>query len=98
MYPPEELRKQMQRDIHSRLKKIEGQIRGLQGMIDADKECEQILTQLRAAQSALKSVSALVLKSFLMKCYSEMGKEPTPDEIYHKLEKTVLMLTKFIGA
>ena len=66
-------------------------------MVNDGKECEQILTQLRAAQAALKSVSALVLKSFLMKCYSEIGKEPTPDEIYHKLEKTVLMLTKFIG-
>ncbi len=35
MYPSDELKKQMQRDIQSRLKKIEGQIRGLQGMIDA---------------------------------------------------------------
>ncbi|MCL4502129.1 MAG: metal-sensitive transcriptional regulator [Deltaproteobacteria bacterium] len=98
MYLPDELKEEMQRNILSRLRKIEGQIRGLQGMVNDGKECEQILTQLRAAQSALKSVSALVLKSFLMKCYSESGKEPTPDEIYHKLEKTVLMLTKFIGA
>ena len=98
MYLPDELKEEMQKNILSRLRKIEGQIRGLQGMVNDGKECEQILTQLRAAQAALKSVSALVLKSFLMKCYSEIGKEPTPDEIYHKLEKTVLMLTKFIGA
>jgi DNA-binding FrmR family transcriptional regulator len=98
MYLPDELKEEMQKNILSRLRKIEGQIRGLQGMVNDGKECEQILTQLRAAQSALKSVSALVLKSFLMKCYSEIGKEPTPDEIYHKLEKTVSMLTKFIGA
>ena len=32
-----------------------------------------------------------------MKCYGEVGKEPNPDEIYHKLEKTVQLLTKFIG-
>ena len=89
MYLPDEIKEEMQ-NILSRLRKIEGQIRGLQGMVNDGKECEQILTQLRAAQSALKSVSALVLKSFLMKCYSEIGKEPTPDEIYHKLEKTVV--------
>jgi DNA-binding FrmR family transcriptional regulator len=44
MYPSAELKKQMQGDIHTRLKKIAGQIRGLQGMIAADKDCEQILT------------------------------------------------------
>jgi CsoR family transcriptional regulator, copper-sensing transcriptional repressor len=97
MYLPDELKEEMQANILSRLRKIEGQIRGLQGMIKDDKECEQILTQLRAAQAALKSVSGLVLKSYLMKCYTEIGKEPSPDEIYHKMEKTVVMLSKFIG-
>ncbi len=98
MYLPDELREEMQRNILSRLRKIEGQIRGLQGMVSGDKECEQILTQLRAAQSALKSVTTLVLKSYLTKCYSEIGEKPNPEELYRKLEKTVVLLTKFIGA
>ncbi len=98
MYLPATLKEEMQRNILSRLRKIEGQIRGLQGMVNDDQGCEDILTQLRAAQSALKSVSALVLKSFLMKCYGELGKEPSPEATYHKLEKTVVMLTKFIEA
>jgi DNA-binding FrmR family transcriptional regulator len=76
---------------------IEGQIRGLQGMVSDDKECEQILTQLRAAQSALKSLTSLMLKSYLTKCYSEIGQKPNPEELYRKLEKTVVLLTKFIG-
>lgn len=97
MYLPDEIKEEMQGNIISRLRKIEGQIRGLQGMVSEGKECEAILTQLRAAQSALKSVSSLVLKSFLMKCYGEIGKEPTPEELYRKLEKTVVLLTKFIG-
>ena len=97
MYLPIEVKEEMQRNILSRLRKIEGQIRGLQGMVSNGKECEQILTQMRAAQSALKSVAGLVLKSYLTKCYSEMGQNPNPDEMYHKLEKTVSLLTKFIG-
>jgi CsoR family transcriptional regulator, copper-sensing transcriptional repressor len=97
MYLPGEVKEEMQRNILSRLRKIEGQIRGLQGMVTNGKECEQILTQLRAAQSALKSVTGLVIKSYLTKCYSEMGEHPNPDEMYHKLEKTVVLLTKFIG-
>ncbi len=97
MYLPDELREEMQHNILSRLRKIEGQIRGLQGMVSGDKECEQILTQLRAAQSALKSVTALVLKSYLTKCYREIGEKPNPEDLYRKLEKTVNLLTKFIG-
>ncbi len=98
MYLPDEMKEEMQRNIISRLRKVEGQIRGLQGMVTESKECEQILTQLRAAQSALKSVSALVLKSYLLKCYSQIGSKANPEEVYHKLEKTVVLLTKFIGS
>ena len=97
MYLPDAMKEEMQHNILSRLRKIEGQIRGLQGMVSSDQECEQILTQLRAAQSALKSVATLVLKSLLMKCYTEIGAEPTPEEVFRKMEKTVVILTKFIG-
>jgi CsoR family transcriptional regulator, copper-sensing transcriptional repressor len=97
MYFPEEVKEQMQRNIISRLKKIEGQIRGLQYMIGDGKPCEQILVQVRAAQSALKSVGNLVLKSYLMKCFSDVGEEPTPEEIWTKLDETLVVLTKFIG-
>ncbi len=98
MYLPDEVKEEMQRNIISRLRKIEGQIRGLQGMVNGDKECEQILTQLRAAQFALKSVTSLVLKSYLTKCYSGMDQKLNPEELYRKLEKTIVLLTKFIGA
>jgi CsoR family transcriptional regulator, copper-sensing transcriptional repressor len=98
MYLPDDVKEEMQRNILSRLRKIEGQVRGLQGMVNGNKECEQILTQLRAAQAALKSVTALVLKSYLTKCYSEMSEKSNPDDMYRKLEKTVTLLTKFIGA
>ncbi len=96
MYPSDELKKQMQRDIQSRLKKIEGQIRGLQGMIDADKDCEQILTQARAAQAALKAVGNLILKVYLVKCYAGSGREQSPVEIFSRLDQAINMLSKFV--
>jgi DNA-binding FrmR family transcriptional regulator len=96
MYPSDEVKKQMQRDIHSRLKKIEGQIRGLQGMIDADKDCEQILTQARAAHSALKAVCNLILKVYLVKCYGESSKEENAEGAFIRLDKAIDMLSRFI--
>jgi CsoR family transcriptional regulator, copper-sensing transcriptional repressor len=94
---PEEVKEQMQRNIISRLKKIEGQVRGLQHMFDDGKPCEQILVQVRAAQSALKSVSNLMLKNYLVKCFSEIGEEPNPEEVWAKLDETLGVLSKFIG-
>ncbi len=93
----EQTKEQMQRNVVSRLRKIEGQVRGLQSMIVDGKECEDILIQVRAVQSALKSVSALVLKTYLLKCYSEMGQNPDPEEIFTRLDKMVSVLGKFIG-
>ncbi len=93
---PDEVKEEMQRNILSRLKKSEGQVRGLHSMVCNDKECESILTQLRAAQFALKSVTALVLKSYLTKSYHEHNGKPNTEDLYHKLEKTVAMMTKLI--
>jgi DNA-binding FrmR family transcriptional regulator len=92
----EELKKQMQRNIQARLKKIEGQVRGLQGMIEADKECEQILTQARAAHAALKAVCNLILKVYLVKCYRESADEQSPEGAFVRLDKAVDMLSRFI--
>ena len=92
----EELKKQMQRNIQARLKKIEGQVRGLQGMIEADKECEQILTQARAAHAALKAVCNLILKVYLIKCYGESANEQVPEGTFVRLDKAIDMLSRFI--
>jgi CsoR family transcriptional regulator, copper-sensing transcriptional repressor len=97
MYFPDDGKQEMQRNIISRLKKIEGQVRGLQNMLGDGKPCEQILVQVRAAQSALKSVSNLILKSYLMKCFSDVGEEPTPEEVWAKMDETLGVVTKFIG-
>ena len=47
------------------LKKIEGQVRGLQSMIDDEKYCIDILNQLKAVKNALVSVEGKILKSHL---------------------------------
>ena len=98
MYLPGSVKDELQGNILARLKKIEGQIRGLQAMVTESRECDQILTQVRAAQSALRSVSELVIKSYLLKCYHEISSKPTPEDMLTRLDKIVGVLTKFIGA
>lgn len=51
----------LNRDLIIRLNRIEGQIKGIKGMVEKDVYCDDILTQVSAAQSALSSVSKLIL-------------------------------------
>jgi DNA-binding FrmR family transcriptional regulator len=55
----------------SRLKKIEGQIRGIQKMVEGERECESIITQLVAVRAAIESVGALVLNNYMKICFRE---------------------------
>ena len=54
--------------LNNRLKRIEGQIRGLQKMIEEDKYCIDVITQTSAIRSALKSVEDVLLESHLSTC------------------------------
>ena len=54
-----------------RLRRIEGQVRGIAKMIDDDKYCIDILTQISAASSALRSVALNLLDDHLDNCVSE---------------------------
>jgi CsoR family transcriptional regulator, copper-sensing transcriptional repressor len=60
------------KDAHlRRLRRIEGQIRGLQRMIDNDEYCIDVLTQISAATRALQAVSIALLDEHLKHCVSE---------------------------
>jgi CsoR family transcriptional regulator, copper-sensing transcriptional repressor len=54
--------------LRARLRRIEGQVRGIAKMLDADRSCEDIVTQLMAVRSSLDTVGALVLDSHLGSC------------------------------
>jgi DNA-binding FrmR family transcriptional regulator len=55
-------------DVQARLKRIEGQVRGLQKMVDNDDYCIDILTQITAASNALKKVAVGLLDDHIRHC------------------------------
>ncbi|MGQ9598789.1 MAG: metal-sensitive transcriptional regulator [Anaerolineae bacterium] len=55
-------------EITNRLKRIEGQVRGLQRMVIEEQECEAILTQLMATRAALDRVGLLIAENFVSQC------------------------------
>lgn len=65
-------------EVLARLRKIEGQVRGLQKMVDNDEYCIDILTQITAASNALKKVAVGLLDDHIRHCVvqgSENGKD-----------------------
>ena len=55
-------------EITNRLKRVEGQVRGLQRMVEEHRDCEAILTQLMAARAALDRVGLLLAEDFVHEC------------------------------
>ena len=60
-----------QETLLKRLKRIEGQIRGIQRMIQNDRDCESIITQLAAIRSAIEGVGALLLNNYMKLCFTK---------------------------
>ena len=83
------------KNVLSRLRRIEGQIRGIQKMVAEEQDCEQVLIQVKAAQAALRAASGLILKNYLAECYTRGGGE-TPDEVLDRLTRTAEVITRFI--
>jgi CsoR family transcriptional regulator, copper-sensing transcriptional repressor len=63
-----------------RLKKIEGQVRGVQGMINDERDCQEIIQQLSSIRSALQGASRFFLQEYASSCLIEMTpNESTPE-------------------
>lgn len=84
----------IKKNVLSRMKRIEGQVRGIQRMIEAGKECEDILVQVRAVRSALQSANKLILKRYMLRCYADAVESGNDEK--EALDKFIKVLTGFI--
>lgn len=78
------------KDLIHRLNRIEGQIRGIKGMVERDAYCTDILTQVAAANAALNSFNKVLLANHIKTCVMgdiRQGKEETVEELVEVLQK-----------
>lgn len=80
------------KDLISRLNRIEGQIRGIRGMVDNSAYCLDILTQVSAATSALNSFSKVLLSNHVKSCVANDIREGHED----KLDELISFLPKMM--
>jgi DNA-binding FrmR family transcriptional regulator len=79
------------KNLINRLKRIEGQVRGLQNMIDEDRGCYEILTQLSAVTKALEKTGEAIVKNYTKNCIIQY--EKTKDE--QLLDNLITTISKF---
>jgi len=60
--------------IINRLRRLEGQIRGIERMITDNRSCKQIIPQISAIQAGIKKVGQLILKETAEKCFADFTK------------------------
>jgi DNA-binding FrmR family transcriptional regulator len=78
------------RQVVDRLRRIEGQVRGLQRMIIAEEECEAVLTQVMAARAALDQVAGQVVLENLEACFAARS----PAVLRQKAARTIQLLSR----
>lgn len=78
------------KDLLNRLKRIEGQVRGVEKMVESDAYCTDILMQVSAISSALNSFNKVLLANHVKTCVAEdirAGKDEVVDELVVILQK-----------
>ena len=78
--------------VMNRLKRIEGQVRGIQNMIDEDRYCVDILVQISAIQSALKNVGYSVTERHMKHCVTDSVNKGEGDD---SIEELMAVLKQF---
>jgi DNA-binding FrmR family transcriptional regulator len=78
--------------LQDRLRKIEGQVRGIQRMVDEDQYCIDVLTQLNSASAALRAVGMGLLDEHVRHCVRESIDEGNSDE---KIEELLAAVARF---
>lgn len=79
----------------ARLKRIEGQIRGLQRMIDEDTYCIDVLTQIGSVTKALQSVGIALVDEHLRHCVMDAA-DRSPDEGDEKIDEATAAIARLL--
>ncbi|MFQ5802002.1 MAG: metal-sensitive transcriptional regulator [Candidatus Methylomirabilales bacterium] len=81
--------------VLGRLKRIEGQVQGLQRMVGEEKYCVDILLQVSAVQGALEQVSKLILGRHIESCVAEAFTSGDGRERERKIEELLEVFSRF---
>jgi CsoR family transcriptional regulator, copper-sensing transcriptional repressor len=77
-----------------RLRRIEGQVRGLQKMVEEDRYCPDIMVQLSAVQEALRTVGRALMRNHLKHCTAHAISEGSPEQVEDVYDELIELIYK----
>jgi DNA-binding FrmR family transcriptional regulator len=80
-------------DLQKRLRRIEGQVRGIQNMLEEERECRDIVTQIAAVTKAMEQVGFRMLASGLANCLQNPAESAASGYSVEEVEKMFLKLS-----
>jgi CsoR family transcriptional regulator, copper-sensing transcriptional repressor len=89
------LNETQKRKVMDRLRRIEGQVRGVQKMVEEDRYCMDVLAQTRAIVAALQKTEDLVMQQHLQTCVVDAFRSNDPEQRNEKIEEVMSVLSKF---
>lgn len=81
-------------NLINRLRRIEGQVQGVQVMLEGERDCREIMQQLSAISSAVKSTSRAFFQDYAVLCLAEMGGPENPARSSGLLNEMINLLDK----
>ena len=90
-----ETSEQLKANVLVRLRKIAGQIRGIENMIENSKDCSEILIQVKAVKSALHSMTKVILKRYIVTCHHDLVEGRAAADV-EQLESMIEVLINFV--
>ena len=75
--------------LSKRLRRIEGQVRGLQKMVEEERYCADVLVQIASVQEALRSVGKILLQNHMTHCVTDAMRSGEPDEAKRVVDELV---------
>lgn len=91
--PNQDDKENIKKNLKLRLRKIEGQVRGIYKMIEEDRECDEILTQICAVKSAVNSVGITILSCHLTESIKKSIQNN--EDVGKHLKDVIFLLKKF---
>jgi DNA-binding FrmR family transcriptional regulator len=89
---PSSYRSEHQRDVINRLKRIEGQVRGLIEMVESGRSCEDVAQQMSAARKAMDKAFYRMMACSVMEAVTESGNE---GDAMREVERSTRILEKY---
>ena len=80
----------------TRLRRIEGQVRGIQRMVEEDTYCVDVLTQVAAANKALHAVALQLVEDHVRHCVVDAARQDDPEHLATKLSEVMVSINRLV--